>query len=127
MNCEHATLSIQRGDSLTTVQRALALTVLPTPIPECDGEGYFYHLPELGFWVFFDKAYHVYSIRFNSPYAYAIEGIKIGDTKEDVVNMRGKPDRHFPVPVIQAWIYDKPTFLRIDFNRETNRVEKILR
>lgn len=128
MNSEHPTLVVSRGDSLDSVRNILRLSSPPEALDESDGPGYFYHLPGLGFRVFFDGAKQVYSIRFDHPYPYAVEGVRIGDTEEDVINARGKPDRHFPVPDGQArWIYDRPRFLRVDFNPETNRVETIFR
>jgi len=128
MSLKHPTLAIRRGDSLKSVQNRLGLTIPPEPLAEDDGSGYFYHLANLGFWVFFNEDYKVYSIRFDDPYPYAIEGIQIGDTKEEVIIKKGKPNRYFPVPDDKSrWIYDVPQFLRVDFDSETNRVEKIFR
>lgn len=128
MSFEHPTLAICKGDSVDSVRDVLGLNVSPEPMSEPDTSGSFYHLAELGFWVFFNENNQVYSIRFDSSYPYAIEGIRIGDTKEKVINMIGKPHRRFPLPDRKdRWFYDKPRFLRVDFDTETNRVEKIFR
>ena len=128
MNSEHPTLTIRRNDTLDTVQKLLGLDVPPEGLPESDPPTYYYHLPELGFWVFFDEKGIVYSIRFDHPYPYVVGAVKIGDTQDDVLRARGNPSRHFPVPDGKArWIYDKPHFMRVDFEAKTNRVEKIFR
>jgi hypothetical protein len=110
------------------VKNRLGLNISPESLDADDGSGYFYHLTDLGFWVFFKGDYKVYSIRFDFPYPYAIEGVRIGDTKEEVIITKGKPDRYFSVPDGKSrWIYDVPHFLRVDFDSETNRVENIFR
>jgi hypothetical protein len=126
MSLKHPTGTIRRGDSLESVQNTLGLSISPEPLEEEDGPGYFYHLTDLGFWVFFNEDYKVYSIRFDTPYQYAIQGVKIGDTKEQVMRTKGKPDRYFPFSDAQSqWIYDKPYFMRIDFDLDNNRVKNI--
>lgn len=128
MNLEHPTLAIRRGDSLDSVRNLLGLTSMPEAMIEPDGPGSFYHLEELGFWVFLNEEQQVYSLRFDDLYPYTIDGVRVGSTMEDVRNARGNPDRRFPVPDGKTrWIYDKPRFLRVDFSAEENRVEKIFR
>lgn len=128
MSFEHPTLTIRKGDSISVAQAGLALESLPEPISESDGKGCFYHLADLGFWVFFNEEGIVYSIRFDSFYPYPVEGIRIGDSKQQVLNVRGKPNRHFPVhDGKERWIYDTPRFLRVDFDPENGCVEKIFR
>ncbi len=128
MSSDHPTLTISRGDSLDSVQRSLQLTAPPDQIPDPEFVGSFYHLDELGFWVFFNQDSCVYSIRFESPFRYDIEGIRIGDAREEVIRTRGKPHRKLPIPdAKERWVYDRPRFLRIDFDPETDRVETIFR
>jgi len=128
MSREHPTLRIRRGDSLQSVQKILGLTVSPE-IESDDGEEMrFYHLADLGFWVFFDDSAQVYSIRIDPPYLYAVEGVRIGDTKDKVLSVRGKPHRYFPVQDgTDRWLYDRPSFFRVDFNPDTDCVENIFR
>ena len=119
MSLKHPTLLICKGDSLDLVQNRIGLSIPPELLDEDDGYRYFYHLTDLGFWVFFNEDYKVYSIRFDYPYSYAIEGVQIGDTKEEVITTKGKPTRYFPVPDGKSrWIYDIPHFMRIDFDSD---------
>lgn len=129
MNLNHPTLTVRNGDALDAVQTMLGLTDPPETLEADDGgPGYFYHLEDLGFWVFFRLTREVYSIRFDHPYPYRVDGVHIGDSMESVLHARGKPDRHFPIVDDKPrWIYDKPRFLRVDFHRETKRVEHIFR
>ena len=128
MNSDHPTIKISRGDSIDAVRELLQLAEPPEPIPDPERAGSFYHLDELGFWVFFDKDSLVYSIRFESPYEHEVEGIRIGSTREEVMQIHGKAQRKLPIPdSTERWIYDRPRFLRIDFNPQTNLVEKIFR
>jgi len=128
MNFEQATLSIRRGDSIKVVQEKLAISASPDRLPEVEEVVYFYHLEFLGFWVFFKESGLAYSIRFENPYPYTIEGVSIGKTKEEVLAIRGSVFRNMPIPDGKTrWIYDQPQFLRIDFNKETGRVEKVFR
>ena len=125
---DHPTLSVKRGDTIAEVQEKLWLKSFPHPIVETDKHAFYYHLPDLGFWVFFNEESKVYSIRYEAPYPFSIEGIKIGDHKEKVLEVRGKPNRHMPIPDGKTrWIYDRPRFIRMDFDPETNLIEKIFR
>lgn len=128
MKANHSTLKIKRGDALSLVKEKLDLISPPDRLPDPDKLIYFYHLSELGFWVFFDESEVVYSIRFEYPYTYAIDGIYIGDTKERVSEVLGNPERYLPVPDGKNhWVYYHPQMIRIDFNSETNRVERVFR
>jgi hypothetical protein len=68
----------------------------------------------------------VYSVRIKSPFAGDVRGIKIGDTKDEVIRVLGKPNRLWPVhDGIDRWFYDAKSFMRVDFDPETNLVECI--
>src|SRR4030095_7387065 len=100
----------------------------PERLADSDKVIFHYHLPELGFWVFFNESGVVYSIRFDNPYPYPVGGIRIGDTKNHVLDVLGKPQRYLPIPDSQnRWIYDKEPRIRVDFNGQSERVEKIFR
>lgn len=124
----HPSLDLQKGDTVEAVQHKLGLTHAPTPSPDTDPPANHYHLADVGVWVFFNEHNKVYSIRFDAPFAHAIEGVKIGDTKDAVVAARGQPDRQMQMPDRKArWIWDRPRFLRVDFDPKTNVVEKVFR
>jgi hypothetical protein len=126
-NAEHPAVTIMRGDTVGSVQSKLKLSAAPTPMAPEDGKGSFYHLDDLGFWVFFDDNGHVYSLRYDANFPYAIEGIKMGDSRDAVQKARGKRDRLHSVQDKERWIYDKPRFLRVDFDPTNSRVERIFR
>jgi hypothetical protein len=124
---EHHTLEINKGDNLDSVKKLLGLGD-PQLLPDPDKVIYHYHLPELGFWVFFNESNVVYSIRYEHPYPYAIGGVHVGDTKDKVLQILGKPQRYLPIPDGRnRWIYDKPPKIRLDFNNQSELVEKIFK
>lgn len=128
MEAKHPALTIERGDTLEVVQQKLGLTEPPTPQEPFAGMGAaYYHLPDIGFWVFFKADNRVYTMRFDAEFPHDVEGVRVGDTRDRVLEQRGKPDRLHPVGDKERWIYDKPKFLRIDFDASTNTVEKIFR
>jgi hypothetical protein len=127
VEAEHHTLEINIGDSIDSVKKILGLGE-PQRLPDPDKVIYHYHLPELGFWVFFNESSVVYSIRFEHPYPYAIARVHVGDTKEKVLQTVGKPHRYLPIPDGRnRWLYDKPPRIRIDFNNQSDLVEKVFK
>lgn len=128
MKAEHRTLEINKGDTVNAVKQKLGLVEEPERLPEVDKLIFHYHLAELGFWVFFNESGVAYSIRFDNPFPYHVNGIRIGDTKDQVLDALGEPQRYLPIPDSQnRWIYDKEVRIRVDFNGSTERVEKIFR
>lgn len=128
MNSENSIESIVIGDSMMAAQEKLGLGKLPGRLPDPDKLIYFYHLPDIGFWVFFNENGSAYSIRFEYPYPNSIEGVKIGDTKKKVSDVLGKPKRYLPLGDGKShWVYEKPHRVRVDFNVDTRLVEKIFR
>jgi hypothetical protein len=128
MKAEHETLEINKGDTINAVKQKLGLVEEPERLREGDKLTFHYHLAELGFWVFFNESGIAYSIRFDHPFPYLIKGIRIGDTKDHVLAVLGKPQRYLPIPDSKnRWIYDKEPRIRVDFNSNSERVEKIFR
>jgi hypothetical protein len=117
---------IKKGETIETVKQKLGLGS-PTRLPDPDRLIYHYHLPELGFWVFFNESGIVYSIRFEAPFPDSIEGVLIGDSKDQVIGAIGKPQRLLPMPDSRnRWLYDKLK-IRVDFNDKSELVEKVFR
>ncbi|MFL9872419.1 hypothetical protein [Paraburkholderia megapolitana] len=68
----------------------------------------------------------VYSVRIRSPFSGDVRGIRIGYTKDEVIRVLGKPNKLWPVhDGIARWFYDAESFMRVDFDPETNVVEFI--
>lgn len=88
---------IKKGDSLARVQAFYKITSEPqaTPRPTRGSYYYSYHLPQYGVWVFFDSEKRVQSLRFDHPFAGKIEGVSIGDSKTEVLKLKGEPVRQF--------------------------------
>lgn len=74
----------------------------------------------------YSKNGKIYSVRIKSPFSGDVRGIKIGDSKSEVIRLLGKPNRLWPVhDGIDRWFYDSQSFMRVDFNPETDLVEFI--
>jgi hypothetical protein len=119
-------LTIEPGDDLASVQRKLGVSAPPVPDEQDPRGTTFYHFPENGTWVFFNRDALVESIRFNSPFGQPIDGVRIGDTEGMVRQTRGEPDRLHPLDP-NAWVYEKPRFVRFDFDPVSRRVIEIYR
>jgi hypothetical protein len=86
----------------------------------------FYDFSSHGVRVFFDANKVVRTISFFSPFQGKIRGIFIGMRKIDALKVLGKPARHWPVADgIDRFIYDRPTFFRIDIDPKTEQVSHI--
>jgi hypothetical protein len=125
VNPSEAALSIEEGDTLASVQQRLGIQHPPAIDDEVPPEATFYHFPELGFWVFFRDGGLVYSIRFDAPFALPVNGVRIGDSRDQVRNVLGRPARLHPIDDKERWISDQPRFLRVDFDPRTARVDEI--
>lgn len=69
----------------------------------------------------------VYSVRLQAPFVGDVRGVRIGDTKAHVLKTLGKPHRTWPIKDDRdRWFYDEIEFLRVDFERDGDRVEFIL-
>jgi len=116
---------INRGDDVAKVRELLSI---PGDPPRYDGAGggFKYHFPEFGIWIFFDENRCVRTLRFESPFPGKIGGIGIGDPKKTVRQVRGKPDRKWPVDDgIDRWLYDRGGYVRYDFDPETDTAKTI--
>lgn len=81
--------------------------------------------PEDGVFIFL-KENTATTIKYEHPFLESVDGVNIKDSKETVTVKKGKPSRFWPVDDgVDRWLYDSPTFLRIDFNPSTNLVETI--
>ena len=117
--------SINRGDGVTRVRELLGINEDPLPY-EGAGGGFKYNFPEFGIWIFFDENLCVRTLRFDSPFPGKIGGISIGDSKKTVRQVKGKPDRKWPVDDgIDRWLYDRGGYVRYDFDPETDTVKNI--
>jgi hypothetical protein len=120
-------LTIVEGEPMASVQTKLGLKSAPELDDEDPRGTTFYHFADLGAWVFFTGEGQVKSIRFNAPFALAVDGVCIGNTRDEVMKVRGRPDRFHPIDDKERWIYYGPPFLRVDFDPASNRVDKIFR
>jgi hypothetical protein len=116
---------INRGDGVAKVRELLSIPGDPPPYDGAGG-GFKYQFPESGIWIFFDENLCVRTLRFDSPFPGKIGGIRIGDLKKTVRQVRGKPDRKWPVDDgIDRWLYDRGGYVRYDFDPETDAVKTI--
>jgi hypothetical protein len=120
-------LPIKVGDSIETVRSALK-----TDQPLQDEQNAAIkgsrslRLKTRGIWVFFDPKGFVYTIRLESPFTGKVGGLRIGDSKTDLVAKLGPPakirksDLKTPHQPPDPYIYylDDTTTARFDFDRD---------
>lgn len=118
---------VKLGDLWRDAQAALDTT---TPLEPYFNDpavqsGWHVNLSERGIWLFLDDALRIRTLRFDAPFAGAIDGVRIGDTSRHVRQIKGKFDRKWPVnDGRKTWLYDSP-FVRFDFNVTSDTVETI--
>jgi len=83
-------ISIRVGDKVETVQRALHTSFEPVAGSNSDHLSVL-HIENRGLWVFFDAANEVKSVRFAAPFDGIVSGIRIGDSRSDVIAKLGQP------------------------------------
>ena len=52
----------------------------------------YYRFEEYGIWVFFDMQGHLKTLRFETPFRGTVGGVKVGDSKEYVLSVKGSPE-----------------------------------
>ncbi|WP_374326671.1 hypothetical protein [Azonexus sp.] len=118
---------VKLGDSWPDAQAALDTTAALEPYfnDPAVQSGWHINLFERGIWLFLDDALRIRTLRFDAPFAGAIDGVRIGDTSRQVRQIKGKFDRKWPVnDGRKTWLYDSP-FVRFDFNVASDTVETI--
>jgi hypothetical protein len=109
-------------------QISVALGISEQPAPYAvDGrpKGSHVRLEERGIWIFLNDENRVRSIRFDRPFRGRIDGVAVGDTAKEVLRIKGRPDRKWPVADgVRRWLYDRHGFMRIDFD-DDDAVETI--
>lgn len=120
-------LKIEKGMTISTVEGVLGFKLTIEKQREEHFQADMAHLEDRGVWLFFTpETQELYTIRYEAPFPLAIEGVRIGDTKKMVKELRGKPLRVDPFPYPHSetiWIYGKskdPDWVRFDFEKKRN-------
>jgi hypothetical protein len=111
---------IRLGDPWEHIRVLLGISEESTPYT-VDGrpQGSHIRLEEQGIWIFLDDANRVRSIRFDRPFRGRIDGVAVSDRATEVLRIKGRPDRKWPVSDgIRRWLYDEHGFMRIDFDAD---------
>lgn len=118
---------LKEGMSLEDVQSALDTS--DRPVEEEDDDDVFHVMrsPDHGVEIFF-KDDVVDTVAFRSPFSGAVRGVRIGATKDEVQRLLGEPQRNWSIgDGVDRWIYEKPEFIRADFDPQTETVDTIYR
>ncbi len=85
---------INVGDSLDKVKAFYKVEDEPKQetVPQLS---YMYHFKQFGVYIFFDSSKTVKSLRFDPPFMGKFGGIAIGDSKEKLLQQRGRPAKTF--------------------------------
>jgi hypothetical protein len=119
---------LRQGTPLADVQTTLGTDDRPVTEQSDERKLIVLRLPQHGVKVFFDDNDVVRTVRFESPFAGAVRGVRIGARKDDVRRLLGNPQRPWPVADgVDRWLYDEPEFIRVDFDPATDRVRSIFR
>jgi len=87
----------------------------------------YYGFDALATKVFFEKGV-VSGIRYSNGFPDAVRGVRIGMHGREVVAVLGRAQRPWPMPHPNIiLLYDQPEFLRIDVDRDSERVIDIYR
>ncbi len=107
---------LKKGDSLDAVKKFYRVSREPTAEskPQPTSPHFFYRFPQYGVWVYFDSGKKVQLLRFEHPFAGKIDGVSIGDAKQDVLKHKGEPARQVQgLPDAEALTYRKKRELEI--------------
>ena len=88
---------IKAGDSVEQVKEFFKITEDPTHSASLapGGPSYTYHFPAYGIYIFFDDAKLVRTLRFEPPFTGKVEGVSIGDSKDQILKLKGEPTKRF--------------------------------
>lgn len=87
-----------------------------------DGQPYLIE-PDLDVEIYPDEAGNVDSVVYGPAFPGRVEGISMGNTGDEVEDRLGPPDRLWPMPHPNyVLLYDRPRFLRVELDRETEQV-----
>lgn len=120
-------ISFKLGDDVQTVKSALKTNLDPEPMANTAPSMFTnlnagkttLFLRTKGIRVNFNKAGALEMIKFEAPFAGAINGIKLGDTEQKVRNLKGKPIKApWQFGTAQAFLYalDDTAYIRVDIN-----------
>ena len=116
------------GMSLTEVMKTLRIDDPPVQAPfiaDPHRQNY-YDFGESGVKVFFDTRNVVRTVCFFQPFSKIVRGIAVGMKARDAIEVLGKPARRWPVADgIDRFVYDQPTFLRIDLDAKSGCISHI--
>ena len=100
-------IPVQLGDSVAAVQAALGTTASPQRSESATRDtSTSLRLPERGLMVFFGADNVVQTLRFDAPYAGEVRGIKLGSTRQTVLESLGEPTRIFEtLPMRPSLLY----------------------
>jgi hypothetical protein len=87
-------LPIKPGDTVEAVQAALQTDLKPVESQSATRRGVTaLRLQDRGIWVFFDNKGVAYVIRLDAPFAGDVGGVKIGSTRDFLIETLGQPGR----------------------------------
>ena len=117
---------IRLGDTWQHVSRFTNVSGPPEPFSDNGRpKGFRWRFEEQGLWIFLDDALRVRSMRFDPPFRGRVDGVAIGDPALNVLRVKGRPSRKWPVADgVRRWLYDRGAFMRVDFD-EADLVETI--
>jgi hypothetical protein len=132
---------LKKGDPLSKVKEFYRVSYEPqkSDPPTPSGVYYIYDFEKFGVDVFFDNFLQVATLRFYRPFSGKIDGVSVGDTKKQVVKLKGEPLNKFQSPdfdqaeknkhisLNEAWVYKREgELLRYDFDSSNGKVRTIL-
>lgn len=111
---------VKLGDSVAAVQAALGTNATPHKVESATREkSTALRLPERGLMVFFDGDNTVRTLRLEAPYSGEVRGIKLGSSRQAVLDTLGEPTRVFEsLPMEHSLLYrTNAGTMRFDLDR----------
>jgi hypothetical protein len=107
-------MPLHAGDTAEKVREVYKTEKQPEPYKSATEENTTQlRLKTRGVWFFFDMDGKIYTIRLDAPFAGAINGVKIGDTREKMFEVLGQPIRTLK-PLTEAGPYSYIYYLDDD-------------